>query len=85
MMAHIAAMSILPSLMPKLPYDPQRDFAPISLVAIGPNLLVVHPSLPAKTVKELIALAPTGVDVPALLAPPVDLAAYDTLLVEVAA
>ncbi len=57
MMAHIAAMSILPSLQSKLPYDPQRDFAPISLVAIGPNLLVVHPSLPAKTVKELIAFA----------------------------
>jgi tripartite-type tricarboxylate transporter receptor subunit TctC len=57
MMAHIAAMSILPSIMPKLPYDPQRDFSPVSLVAIGPNLLVVHPSLPVKTLTELIALA----------------------------
>lgn len=57
MMAHIAAVSILPSLFPKLPYDPQKDFAPITLVAIGPNLLVVHPSLPVKTVKDLIALA----------------------------
>ena len=57
MMAHIAAVSILPSLYPKLPYDPARDFAPISLVAIGPNLLVVHPSLPVKTVKDLVALA----------------------------
>ena len=57
MMAHIAAMSILPSLVAKLPYDPQRDFAPVSLVASGPNLLVVHPSVPAKNVKELIALA----------------------------
>jgi tripartite-type tricarboxylate transporter receptor subunit TctC len=57
MMAHIAAISILPSLVPRLPYDPQKDFAPISLVAIGPNLLVVHPSLPARSVKELIALA----------------------------
>ncbi len=57
MMAHIAAISILPSLVPKLPYDPQKDFAPISLVAIGPNLLVVHPSVPVKTVKELVALA----------------------------
>ncbi|HSE00302.1 MAG TPA: tripartite tricarboxylate transporter substrate-binding protein, partial [Burkholderiales bacterium] len=44
MMAHIAAMSILPSLYPKLPYDPVRDFAPISLVAISPQLVVVHPS-----------------------------------------
>lgn len=57
MMAHIAAVSILPSLFPKLPYDPQKDFAPITLVAIGPNLLVVHPSVPVKTVKDLIALA----------------------------
>ncbi len=57
MMAHIAAMSILPSLNPKLPYDPVKDFAPISLVAISPNLVVAHPSVPAKNVKELIALA----------------------------
>jgi tripartite-type tricarboxylate transporter receptor subunit TctC len=56
MMAHIAAMSILPSLI-KLPYDPARDFAPISLVAIAPNLLVVHPSLPVRNVKDLVALA----------------------------
>ena len=57
MMVHIAAISILPTLIPKLPYDPVKDFAPISLVAIGPNLLVVHPSLPVRTVKELVALA----------------------------
>ena len=57
MMAHISAMSILPSLYPKLPYDAVKDFAPITLAAIGPNLLVVHPSVPAKNVKELIALA----------------------------
>ncbi len=57
MMAHIAAISILPSLISKLPYDPQKDFAAISLVAIGPNLLVVHPSVPARSVKELVALA----------------------------
>lgn len=56
MMAHIAAMTILPSLI-KLPYDAQKDFAPVSLSAIAPNLLVVHPSVPARTVKELIALA----------------------------
>jgi tripartite-type tricarboxylate transporter receptor subunit TctC len=57
MMAHIAAISILPSLVARLPYDPQKDFSPISLVAIGPNLLVVHPSVPARSVKELVALA----------------------------
>ena len=57
LMAHIAAISILPTLMPKIPYDAAKDFAPISLVAIAPNLLVVHPSLPVRTVKDLIALA----------------------------
>jgi len=56
-MVHIAAISILPSLYSRLPYDAQKDFAPITLVAIGPNLLVVHPSVPVKTVKELVALA----------------------------
>ncbi len=48
-------LAINPSLFPKLPYDPIRDFAPISLVAVGPNILVVHPSLPVQSVKELIA------------------------------
>ena len=41
----------------KLAYDPVRDFAPVILVASQPNILVVHPSLPVKTVKELITLA----------------------------
>jgi tripartite-type tricarboxylate transporter receptor subunit TctC len=44
-----------PSLYPKLPYDPLKDFAPVTLAAVSPNVLVVHPSIPAKTVKELIA------------------------------
>jgi len=57
MMAHIAAISILPSLISRLPYDAQKDFVPITLAAIGPNLLVVHPSVPVKTVKDLVALA----------------------------
>jgi tripartite-type tricarboxylate transporter receptor subunit TctC len=46
-----------PSLFAKLPYDVTRDLAPVSLVAIGPSVLVVHPSIPARNVKELIALA----------------------------
>ena len=46
-----------PSLYAKVPYDPVKDFDPISLVSIAPNVLVVHPSLPAKSVKELAALA----------------------------
>jgi tripartite-type tricarboxylate transporter receptor subunit TctC len=46
-----------PSLYSKVTYDPIRDFDPISLLSVAPNVLVVHPSLPAKSVKELIALA----------------------------
>jgi len=46
-----------PSLYDKPTYDPIRDFEPVSLIALAPNVLVVHPSLPAKSVKELIALA----------------------------
>jgi tripartite-type tricarboxylate transporter receptor subunit TctC len=45
-----------PSLYASNPYDPFKDFAPISLAAAAPNILVVHPSMAAKTVKELIAL-----------------------------
>lgn len=46
-----------PSLYKKVPYDPVKDFDPISLMALGPNVLVVHASLPVQTVQELIALA----------------------------
>ena len=46
-----------PSLYSKVTYDPVRDFEPVSLVALAPNVLVVHPSLPVKSVKELVALA----------------------------
>src|SRR2546421_2556509 len=44
-------------LYPKLPYDPQKDFVPVTLVATSPLMLVVHPSVAAKSVQELIALA----------------------------
>ena len=44
-------------LLQKTPYDVVRDFSPISLVAMQPNVLVVHPSMPAKSAKDLIALA----------------------------
>lgn len=52
----IGAMSIFPSLHAKLAYDPVRDFAPVILVSTVPNILVVHPSVPAKTVGELTEL-----------------------------
>jgi tripartite-type tricarboxylate transporter receptor subunit TctC len=44
-------------LYPKLPYDPQKDFVPVTLVATSPLMLVVHPSIAAKSVQELVALA----------------------------
>jgi tripartite-type tricarboxylate transporter receptor subunit TctC len=46
-----------PSLYPKLPYDPVKDFAPVSMVTSAALILVVHPALPVQTVKDLIALA----------------------------
>ena len=49
--------AVNPGLYPKLPYDPVKDFAAVSLTAIVPNILVVHNSLPAKNVQELIAYA----------------------------
>ena len=52
-----ASLSGAPSLIAKLSYDPIRDLAAIALIAIQPNVLIVHPSLPVKTTKEFIALA----------------------------
>jgi tripartite-type tricarboxylate transporter receptor subunit TctC len=52
-----SALVMSPSLYDKLPYDPIKDFAPISQVFIAANLLVVHPAVPAKTLPELAALA----------------------------
>jgi len=57
LMGTIAALAINPSLYQKLPFDPIKDFEPISLVVSSMNVLVVHPSVAAKSVKELIALA----------------------------
>ena len=45
------------SLYRKLPYDPFRDFVPISMAATSPNMVVAHPALPVRTIKELVALA----------------------------
>jgi tripartite-type tricarboxylate transporter receptor subunit TctC len=49
--------AVAPSLYSKLPYDPVRDFSPVTLVATATILLAVHPSVPAQNVRELIALA----------------------------
>lgn len=51
-----AGLTITPSLM-KLPYDPAKDLLPVTMAVVSPGVLVVHPSLPVKNVKELIAFA----------------------------
>ena len=52
----VASYTINANLYPKLPYDPYKDLQPVSILAGAPYILVVHPSLPAKTLKQLIAL-----------------------------
>ena len=54
--------SIAPSVVKKMPYDPVNDFAPVSLLAVTPYVVVVHPDVPAKTLPELIALAKSKPD-----------------------
>jgi tripartite-type tricarboxylate transporter receptor subunit TctC len=51
-----SSFTINPSLYNKIPYDPAKDFSPVTLLASTPNVVVVHPSVPAKTVQELVAL-----------------------------
>lgn len=55
--ASVSTHSFSPALKSKLNYDPVKDFAPITLSASSPNVLVVHPSMPVKTIKQLIAIA----------------------------
>lgn len=57
LLGFIGNLSINPGLFSKLPYDPQRDFAPISLVARSPIVVAANPSLPVKSIRELVALA----------------------------
>ena len=56
-LGYIANLAIAPSLYAKMPYDPVKDFAPITQPASSPNVLTAHPSVQAKNLKELIALA----------------------------
>jgi tripartite-type tricarboxylate transporter receptor subunit TctC len=56
LMGHVNSTGLAPNLFPKLPYDPIKDFAAVSYVGYVPNVLAVHPSIPAKSVKELVAL-----------------------------
>jgi hypothetical protein len=57
LMGNVAPNAVNVSLFKKLAFDPVKDFSPVSLVAITPNILVAHPSIPVKTIKELIAYA----------------------------
>jgi len=57
LMGHIGTLAVNPSLYPDLAYDPMRSFAPVTLIARVPNVLVVNPGVPANDVRQLIALA----------------------------
>ena len=57
LLAVTGPMTIAPFVYPKLGYDTMRDFTPVAMVALAPYIIVVHPSVPAKNLKELIALA----------------------------
>ena len=57
LLADIGALVISPSVYPTLAFDPAKDFAPVTMVAYSPHILVVNPSVPANSVKELVAFA----------------------------
>ncbi len=57
LLGYIANLAIGPSLYAKLPFDPVKDFAPITQLAVAPNILVVHPSVPVRNFQEFIAYA----------------------------
>jgi len=57
MIGTVSSHAINPALNPKLPFDPVKDFTPVSLVASIPFAMIVHPSVPAKSVQEFVALA----------------------------
>jgi tripartite-type tricarboxylate transporter receptor subunit TctC len=57
LMGTAGGMTINPALQPRISYDPFRDFLPVSMLVVNPQILVAHPSVAAKTVRELVALA----------------------------
>jgi len=59
LMGNLGPIAINVSLYDPLPYDPVKSFAPIAMVAVAPQILVAHPSLPAQTIQELVQLAKT--------------------------
>ena len=61
-MGTVATHALNPLILKTKPYDPEKDFAPISLLVVVPNVLVVNPQLPVKTVQELVALLKASPD-----------------------
>lgn len=57
LLANTSIMVLNPAIMPKVPYDPIKDFAPVSILAISASGIMIHPSVPAKTLKEFVAYA----------------------------
>jgi len=57
LLASVGSMAITPHLLPKPPYDPLRDLAPITMAVVFPNVLVVHPSMKSNTLADFVALA----------------------------
>ncbi|MDB5866214.1 MAG: transporter substrate-binding protein [Betaproteobacteria bacterium] len=57
LMSSAAPLAANPAFYPKLPFQPLKDFSPVTLIVIQPNILVVNPAVPARTIKEFIALA----------------------------
>ncbi|MFO1342310.1 MAG: tripartite tricarboxylate transporter substrate binding protein [Burkholderiales bacterium] len=57
LMGHINSHGIGPALNPKMPYNAETDFSPLALVGVTPNVLICHPNAPAKTLKDIVALA----------------------------
>jgi len=60
LLCDVGALSITPSVYAKLPFDPSKDLKGVTMLAYSPHLLVVHPSVPANNLKELVALSQTG-------------------------
>ena len=57
LLSDVGALAISPSVYPSLPFDPIKDFAPVIMISYSPHVLAVHPSVPANSIKELIAFA----------------------------
>lgn len=57
LLTDLSVLSVNPSVYPNMPYDPVKDFAPVTMISYSPHVLGVHPSVPVKTVKELIDFA----------------------------